>query len=419
MASFAAKKAAITTAVSEQLGTCRLWAVFVHVVFEILSHLVLMFAAWYNTAYVIPVYLMLHFLIATQVTDLSVQQLLEAPLMWLFPSSHLLASSRPCAARGARLCSWLLRVAMMVWFIVDNGDDSLKQFDTKQMCHQDPSHSCQGLPPWMQTPQYETWLRGSSPTCLARHDVYSRCLSEMPWFRRGFCNGSGGDCALEALPKWLLILSGAMTYVAPFLGFVFAALLDLATCCSKQLEAVPGSEDKSEELSSEEQSSSEEEEPQCFETGSAWFKRASYAGKTIVPFYFDVLLDINGILQYILTGNYIFAAVSAIIFIVSLHQQFARGASQKLWNATCESLRLGHSTDDLEIILLSEKSVEAPLQLLLQFYAFPFVTASYVAVLSFAFSLAMSLKSVAEATYSLAELKLHNALVMPEYDPLL
>lgn len=415
MASFAAKKAAITAAVSEQLGTCRSWVVFVHIVVEILSHLVVMFAAWYSTAYVIPVYLLLHFLIATQVTDLSVRQLLEAPLLWLFPSSRLV-SSRPRAARSTRLCSWLLRLAMMVWFIMDNGDDSLKKFDTEQICHQAPSHSCQGLPPWMQTPRYETWWRGSSPSCLARRDVYSSCLSEMPWFRRGYCNGSGGDCALEALPKWLLILSGAMTYVAPCLGFVVTALLDLGTFCSKQLEAVPeavpGSDDASQERSSS------EEEPQCFEMDAAWLKRASYTGKTIVPFYLDVVLDMNGVVQYILTGNYIFAAVSGMIFFASLSQQLSRGAISKLWNATCESLKISQSTDDLEMIMLSEKSVEAPLQLLLQFYAFPFVTSSDVAVFSFICSLLLSLKSVAEAAYWLAELKLHNALVTQEYESL-
>ena len=416
MASFAAKKAAITTAVSEQLGACRSWVVFVHIVMESLSHLVVMFAAWYSTAYVVPVYLLLHFLIAMEVTDLSVRQLLEAPLLWLFPTSRLVASSRPCAAQGARLCSWLLRLAMMVWFIVDNSDDSLKRFDTERMCHQAPSHSCQGLPPWMQTPRYDTWLRGSRPSCLARHDVYSSCLSELPWFRRGYCNGSGGDCALEALPKWLLILSGAMTYVAPCLGFVVTALLDLGGSCSKQLEAVPGAVPGTDDAS--EEHSSSEEEPKCFETGSAWLKRASYAGKTIVPFYLDVVLDMNGVVQYILTGNYIFAAVSGMIFLASLSQQLSRGAILKLWNATCESLKNSQSTDDLEMIMLSEKSVEAPLQLLLQFYAFPFVTSSDVAVFSFLFSLLLSLKSVAEATYCLAELKLHSALVTQEYESL-
>ena len=136
------------------------------------------------------------------------------------------------------------------------------------------------------------------------------------------------------------------------------------------------------------------------------------------PFYLDVILDMNGILQYLLTGNFMFSAGSAIIFFTSLHQQVARGGVQKLWNATLESVKLGQSTDDLQKIMLSEKALEAPLQLFLQFYAFPFVTSSRVAVLSFIFSLFLSLKSVAEATYWLAELKLHDALVT-QYDPLL
>ena len=375
MANFTAKKTAITAEITEVLGACRSWVVFITIVFEILSHLMVMVAAWESTAYVIPVYLLLHFLIATQVTDLSVRQLLEAPLLWLFPSSRLV-SSRPRAARSTRLCSWLLRLAMMVWFIMDNGDDSLKKFDTEQICHQAPSHSCQGLPPWMQTPRYETWWRGSSPSCLARHDVYSSCLSEMPWFRRGYCNGSGGDCALEALPKWLLILSGAMTYVAPCLGFVVTALLDLGTFCSKQLAEVPGTQAAA---------------AMNTVTGEVgWLKKASYILMIVGPFYLDVILDMIGILQYLLTGNFMFSAGSAIIFFTSLHQQVARGGVQKLWNATLESVKLGQSTDDLQKIMLSEKALEAPLQLFLQFYAFPFVTSSRVAVVSCICSLFLS-----------------------------
>lgn len=107
-----------------------------------------------------------------------------------------------------------------------------------------------------------------------------------------------------------------------------------------------------------------------------------------------------------------------MIFFASLSQQLSRGAISKLWNATCESLKISQSTDDLEMIMLSEKSVEAPLQLLLQFYAFPFVTSSDVAVFSYICSLLLSLKSVAEAAYWLAELKLHNALVTQEYESL-
>eukprot|EP00435_Cladocopium_sp_Y103_P072040 s278_g39.t1 len=190
----------------------------------------------------------------------------------------------------------------------------------------------------------------------------------------------------------------------PLVGVAIGTLLDLCTCCAKQLGEVPSTRTA----------------PALNTAGEAgWGKKTFYALMTVGPFFLDVGLDVNGILQYVLTGNFKFAAVSAMIFCMSLHQQVARGAISKLWNATLKSLKIGESTDDLEKIMLSEKAVEAPLQLFLQFYAFPFVTASEVAVFSFLCSLALSLKSVAEATYWLAELKLHNALVAQEYESLL
>eukprot|EP00435_Cladocopium_sp_Y103_P007304 s4584_g2.t1 len=206
MASFAAKKAAITTAVTEELGSCRTWLVFITIVLETMSHMSVIYAAWMTTAYVIPVYLLLHFLIATQVTDLSVRQLLEAPLLWLFHGSRLIASSRPSAVKGARLCSWALRGAMALVFLIAQGeeifwefllvygyiDHSFLKFDVTHMCWRDPSHSCQGLPPWLQTPLYQTWWHGGSPTCWVDQEVYGSCVSERPWFWRGSCNWTAG-----------------------------------------------------------------------------------------------------------------------------------------------------------------------------------------------------------------------------------
>ena len=402
MANFTAKKAAITTAITEELGACRSWVVFITIVFEIMSHLMVMVAAWVSTAYVIPVYLLLHFLIATQVTDLSVRRLLEAPLLWLFPSSRLV-SSRPRAARSARLCSWLLRWAM--FGIVLTGRDVWVEYvhDGDYICYNDPRHSCQGLPPWLQTPQYKTWWHGGSPSCLADPEVYGSCLTELPWFTRSYCNAQAGYCAVLALPLWLRDLSRYVLAVGPVLGLVVGTLLNLCTCCCKQLAEVPGTQVATMNTV----------------TGEVgWVKKASYTLMIVGPFYLDVILDMNGILQYVLTGNFMFSAGSAIIFFTSLHQQVARGAVQKLWNATLESVKLGQSTDDLEVIMLSEKSVEAPLQLLLQFYAFPFVTSSDAAVFSFICSLLLSFKSVAEATYWLAELKLHDAIATQEYESL-
>eukprot|EP00435_Cladocopium_sp_Y103_P003294 s4584_g1.t1 len=220
---------------------------------------------------------------------------------------------------------------------------------------------------------------------------------------------------MGALPDWLGTLSMSTIFFAPLCGCHFESAISgnefLGNFPSNQLAEVPGIDDTPPEtLEDTRREQSSEEELQCIEMGSAWLNKASYAGMTIVPFYLDFALDMSGIVQCILTGNYIFAVVSAMIFFMSLYQQVARGAISKLWKATCESLEIGESTDELEMIMLSEKLVEAPLQLMVQFYAFPFVTASKFAGFSFLCSLALSLKSVAEATYWLVELKLHDAL---------
>jgi hypothetical protein len=126
----------------------------------------------------------------------------------------------------------------------------------------------------------------------------------------------------------------------------------------------------------------------------------------LLPFLLDVLSDINGIMQFIRTGNLWFAAVSTSIFVFSGWQQVRRGALQRVLRASVESFQHGKASDELELILLSEKSVEAPLQLYLSYYSFPFITSSQFAIYSFFFSMSLSVKSLAEAAYFLVELNL-------------
>ena len=135
---------------------------------------------------------------------------------------------------------------------------------------------------------------------------------------------------------------------------------------------------------------------------------------TLLPFLAGFFLDANSLVQFIRTGNFQFALVSAAIFVMSIWQQIKRGAFQKLLSSCKESLQAGKATDDLELIMLSEKSVEAPLQLMLQWYAFIFVTSDEFAVWSFFVSIVFSFKSVAEAVYSLVELNLMTAMAEEE-----
>eukprot|EP00438_Fugacium_kawagutii_P030385 Skav226482 [mRNA] locus=scaffold4441:94559:94873:- [translate_table: standard] len=101
---------------------------------------------------------------------------------------------------------------------------------------------------------------------------------------------------------------------------------------------------------------------------------------------------------------------------MSIAQQLRRGILQKFLQATSESLRQASATDDLEMIMLSEKSTEAATQLMLQYYAFRFVTSSELAIWSFLPSMALSLKGVADAAYYLVELDLYQLIAKREYE---
>lgn len=132
---------------------------------------------------------------------------------------------------------------------------------------------------------------------------------------------------------------------------------------------------------------------------------------TVMLFYADVVSDWLATYQFFRTGNLNFAIVSLGIFAWSAWRQCQHGSWRNLLAATKESLLNGEATEDLEVVMTCEKSVEAPLQLLLQFYGVYFVSSSSFAVLSFvAFSLPLSMKGAVDAAYDLIELRLLKVL---------
>lgn len=131
---------------------------------------------------------------------------------------------------------------------------------------------------------------------------------------------------------------------------------------------------------------------------------------SVMLFYADVVSDWLATYLFWSTGNVNFAILSLGIFAWSVWKQCQHGAWRNLLAATKESLVKGEATEDLEIIMISEKSV-APLQLMLQFYGVYFVSSSSFAVLSFvAFSLPLSMKGTVDAAYDLIELRLLKVL---------
>ena len=128
--------------------------------------------------------------------------------------------------------------------------------------------------------------------------------------------------------------------------------------------------------------------------------------KDIFFFCVDTLSDLNGIGTFIYTGNFQFACVSFLVFALSFGQQLATGGFRTFRQEAANSLSEGCLTDELRRLTLTEKSVEAPLQLLIQLFSFLYVTFSDYAVLSFSVSMLVSLSSVVDAAYMLIELNL-------------
>ncbi|CAK8991233.1 unnamed protein product [Durusdinium trenchii] len=379
-------KARRSDAVSEQLGGCRAWIVFLHSMVDIYSHTSVLLLAWFTNAYIIPVYLALLFAMVTQVSDLTPWQLAEAPLLWLAP--HGVRATR---VRCFRLGSLALRVLVVVALVTV-------------------------VEAWLKT----AWWAEEARCEVDYHD-YDLCLEErgeQSFIWNGFCNLYAGTCFLNQLPEWLWTVSIFLLLLGPMAAVAIATLLELLSCCCCNQATVI---DKGHKVMKQEEVRdgperelrlSTSDEPQ---EGSTTRGKVVFFVSTLLPFFVDVVSDVNGVIQYILTGNFFFALASVGIFLMSLRQQIRRGAAKGFLTASMESMHRGEATDDLELLMLSELSVEAPLQLLLQLYAFPFLKSSEFAVISFLLSIFLSLTSVAGAAYTLVELDLISTILVREY----
>eukprot|EP00435_Cladocopium_sp_Y103_P050888 s1251_g15.t1 len=388
MFGIAAAKANFSEVITEQLGSWRPWLVFLLGIFGILSHMQVFVLAWGTTFYVVPLYLMLHICLATWVSNLTFLQLLESPLWWFFPpgTSHLLEVQQPKVQcfRWLSLGLRLAAAAVPVVLVVVPMAEGMEFHFVRAEC--ESSHHCEELPPWLKQP----WWSNADATCSVKPSWYNRCLEEQPFYLRGWCNFLAGNCYLRDLPQWLV--SGALgpLFFCPMVTTLASVLLEIVLCCKSEIleldQDVPLKMKQELEV-----------------TSKAKFR---FLMIVLLPFLLDVLSDINGIMQFIRTGNLWFAAVSTSIFVFSGWQQVRRGALQRVLRASVESFLHGKASDELELILLSEKSVEAPLQLYLSYYSFPFITSSQFAIYSFFFSMGLSVKSLAEAAYFLVELNL-------------
>ena len=135
-----------------------------------------------------------------------------------------------------------------------------------------------------------------------------------------------------------------------------------------------------------------------------WIQKIKVA-REIFLVALDFLLDSNCVVTFFLAGHRWFGAMALGILLWSAWQQLAENSLKTMYSDA--SISAGMLSDGLLKVTRSEKSVEAPLSLMLQVYAFVYVSiSSEYAVASFSFSILMSIISISGAVYKLLYLDL-------------
>ena len=372
-------------------GAVGLWLIYFFTWLDLWSHLIVVYVAWFFTAYIMLPYLAIHFAMAASRS--SPTEAIKAPLTWLVPQGGSTLHTNECytwvfcvVSYGLRACCWFVIVFTTG---VRPPQGSSLDWGSK---HWESGHACDGLPPWLRHPWWS-----SEATCPISAEQYNHCLESLPWWRAGWCNYAAANEGVS-FEFWSFKYGdfvdkvGSLSACSP----QFALLLAGMVWCLRRLFEDWWQVEKTGQVLPVDHAPRE--------PPSKW-SHAKVA-KDICLFCFDILSDLNGIVTFIWTGNFQFAGFSGLIFALSFGQQLARGGFHAFRQEAAVSLSEGCLTDGLRRLTLTEKSVEAPLQLLVQFFSFLYVTFNDYAVISFSVSMLASLYSVADAAYQLMELNL-------------
>ncbi|CAE7775447.1 hbdH1, partial [Symbiodinium necroappetens] len=126
-----------------------------------------------------------------------------------------------------------------------------------------------------------------------------------------------------------------------------------------------------------------------------------------VVFLVDYLSDYNCLRTFIVEGAYGVAAVQAVIIAAPVVLDCYRGKIQpvQVFGGFMESRKRGFPTDDFILALRSEKSLEAPLSMFLQFYTLLRSTRSS-SIWSLCISMPLSILGIAKHVYATFELQI-------------
>ncbi|CAE7228041.1 unnamed protein product [Symbiodinium sp. CCMP2592] len=367
------KEAARREFASKEVAPCRTVLAYVTTVLEVMAWLAIPIVASVSTAYLLLIAIGLLLLVATVQEGLAAA--LKDPILLFFRRG----ATPSCSFR---LFSLGLRLVAPIWLIVLNpGRDRLRlvaHFHSSR----DLGHHCYHLPGWLQ----ESCEEGRFPAW-----AYTQCMETVAWYVSGWCNylasttAAGGQLANRSSPASIVIdlLIGASMLALLSLFCLYG----LEACCSSDANPRP-TESKD-------------------ETATPGLMQKLLVAKDIFLVALDFLLDSSCVATFFLAGHRFFGAVALAILLWSAGQQAANHSLKEMYSEAVESISAGMLSDGFMKVTRSEKSVEAPLSLMLQVYAYPYVSiSSTYAVASFSLSILMSIYTVSGAAYKLLYLDL-------------
>ena len=131
--------------------------------------------------------------------------------------------------------------------------------------------------------------------------------------------------------------------------------------------------------------------------GSLWWSRRSLEARLLF-FLSDIVLDMVCCVNFFRAEAYAFGGCQLVILAFSGILQLKVGFSNT-WNAIRHSLRKGLPNNVVHLLLLQEKTFEAPLSLCFQFYAAFYVNDNLAAFVSLWVSMLFSIVGIANGIY--------------------
>ena len=131
---------------------------------------------------------------------------------------------------------------------------------------------------------------------------------------------------------------------------------------------------------------------------SLWWSRRMLESKLFF-FAADIVLDAVCCVNFFLAESYEFAACQLVIIIFSAVLQFRTTDVRTTWKAIKNSWKTGLANNALHVILLQEKTCEAPLSLFFQFFAAFYLNDEWWTFLSLWISMLVSILGIANGLY--------------------